>query len=162
MKRIVIVGVLAVVSAIAAGQVAWGEGHCAPLPGDRPPFIDCPPPIVADGTVMVPMRAIFTFMSCSVRFWPETNAIEVHAYDGKAILLWLGNKQARVDGRLMTLQAAPRAVGDTTYVPLRFIATAMGATVGWSEATKTATVCYCRRKGTLTLEQRGISAIYCG
>ena len=111
---------------------------------------------------MVPMRAIFAFMACSVRFWPETSAIEVHAYDGKAIVLWLGNRQAQVGGRLMTLQVPPRTVGDTTYVPLRFIATAMGATVAWSEATKTATVCYCRRKGMMRLGQRGIAAIYCG
>ena len=162
MKHAVASGGLGLLIAIAAMPAAWCGGTCAPLPGDRPPFIDCPAPIAAEGAVLVPMRAIFTFMACTVRFWPETNAIEVHAYDGKTIILWLGNKQAQVDGRLMTLDVPPRAVDDTTYVPLRFIATAIGATVGWSEATKTATVCYCRRKGTMQLGRRGISAVYCG
>jgi hypothetical protein len=161
MRRSALLSTLAVLTALTAAGACFAEGDCAPLPGGRPPFIDCPPPQMAGDIVMVPMRAIFEFMGCAVQFWPETGAIE--ARQGSHVVdLWLGNTSARVNGRVMTMQLAPRQIDGATYIPLRFVATAMGAGVDWSEDTKTVAVRYARRKGTLKLGQRGISAIYCG
>jgi hypothetical protein len=160
MRRAVLVLVLLLSVVVLAAGVGWSEG-CAPLPGDRSPFIDCPPPLVMGGAVMIPMRPMFTFMAATVQFWPETGAIQARAFD-RTITMWLGNTQARVAERLMTMQVPPTEVNGSTYIPLRFIATALGATVGWDENSKTVTVCYCRRKGTMKVGERGISAVYCG
>lgn len=56
------------------------------------------------------------------------------------ILLTIGEKTAIVNGETITNDVAPVIVNDRTMLPIRFIAEALGATVGWDKATKTATV----------------------
>lgn len=54
------------------------------------------------------------------------------------IVLQLGELAVKVNGEDRKLEAAPMLSGDTTLVPLRFIAEALGAAVTWEEATRTA------------------------
>ena len=56
------------------------------------------------------------------------------------ILLTIGKKTATVNGETITNDVAPVIVNDRTMLPIRFIAEALGATVGWDKATKTATI----------------------
>ena len=48
--------------------------------------------------------------------------------------------QTERNGTELTLDAPPRIVNDRTLIPLRAVAEAFGAQVGWDEATQTATV----------------------
>ena len=111
---------------------------------------------------MVPMRAVFTWFGLPVQFWPEARAIEARGSNGKTIDMWLGNIQAKVDGQLVRLDVAPREMNSTTYVPLAFVARAMGAEVTWTESTKTVTICWSNRTATLHVGQRGIHSAACG
>lgn len=97
-----------------------------------------------------------------VQFWPEAGAIEARSSSGKVIDMWLGNIQAKVDGQLIRLDVAPREINGTTYVPLAFVARAMGATVKWNEKTKTVTITSSGCSSTMTIGQRGIHAAACG
>ena len=107
---------------------------------------------------MVPMRAMFEWLGCKVTYWPQNGAIEA-AGSGKTINLWVGNSKARVDGQTVALQAAPREINGTAYVPLRFVAVAMGASVDWSESAQTVTVKQGGRTGIMKVGQRGIRTI---
>lgn len=52
------------------------------------------------------------------------------------VLLRLGSRQALVDGRAVTLAAAPTSVAGTTYVPLRALADLFGRPVAWDAAAR--------------------------
>ncbi len=50
---------------------------------------------------------------------------------GKYIELFIGKHEARVDGQIKYLDAAPYIYQERTYIPLRFLAENLGAVVGW-------------------------------
>ncbi|MBB3110510.1 exopolysaccharide biosynthesis protein [Paenibacillus phyllosphaerae] len=56
------------------------------------------------------------------------------------IVLTLGSQAATVGGQAMKLDAAPVALNGTTYLPLRFVTDAMGATIGWDQTAKRVSV----------------------
>lgn len=56
------------------------------------------------------------------------------------ITLTIGNKQATINGQSTALQTSPVVRNNTTLVPLRFIATSMGAEVDWDAATQKITL----------------------
>src|SRR5581483_6614838 len=53
----------------------------------------------------------------------------------RTISLTIGSTQATVDGQPQIVDVAPFIVGATTYVPLRFIAQSLGATVNYNSST---------------------------
>lgn len=57
-----------------------------------------------------------------------------------AIKLTIDKKAATVNGAQVKLDTAPIALSGVTYLPLRFIADAMGAEVAWDQASKKVTV----------------------
>jgi hypothetical protein len=48
------------------------------------------------------------------------------------IMLQIENKAALVNGKAQSMEVAPTLMNETTMVPLRFIAEALGATVSWN------------------------------
>lgn len=66
----------------------------------------------------------------------------------RVIVLQIDNLQAEVDGRPVALQVPPQIIGGRTMVPVRFIAEALGAEVGYDAAERRITV----RLGGSTLE----------
>ena len=92
------------------------------------------PPIVQGGRVFVPLRGIFENLGASVVYANgQINATS----RGRSISLTIGSTQAIVDGRQVSLDAAPFVVGSRTLVPLRFVAESLGAAVNWNDATST-------------------------
>lgn len=57
-----------------------------------------------------------------------------------SIVMTAGNAKATVNGKTVTLEAAPFIQQGTTYVPLRFVTEAMGAEVLYDEKTRRVTV----------------------
>lgn len=55
---------------------------------------------------------------------------------GYDIKLWIGNKQAQVGGKTVTLDVAPVIKDGRTMVPLAFVSQSLGATVNWDNAKK--------------------------
>ena len=87
------------------------------------------PPRVEGGTTLVPMRALFEALGASVQWNPAARTI-VATSGGTQIVLRLGDTAARVNGRTVRLGAAAAVDDGTTFVPLRFVGEALGATVG--------------------------------
>jgi len=87
-----------------------------------------PPPQTRAGRVFVPLRGIFENLGATVVYADGT----INAQgNGRDISLHIGSTQATVNGQPQTLDVAPFIVGASTYVPLRFVSQALGASVNY-------------------------------
>lgn len=87
-----------------------------------------PPPTTRAGRVFVPLRGVFENLGASVVY---ANGTINATGRGHAVSLHIGSQQATVDGQTQTLDVAPFIIGASTYVPLRFVSQALGATVNY-------------------------------
>jgi Copper amine oxidase N-terminal domain len=95
------------------------------------------PPIVRTGRVFVPLRGVFERLGASVVY---SNGQINATGGGRTISLTIGSTQATVGGHPEVIDVAPFVVADTTYVPLRFVSQALGASVNWDDSTSTVTI----------------------
>lgn len=87
------------------------------------------PPIIQNGRTLVPMRAIFEAMGCTVEW--DNGLIDVWK-DGENIMaLFVGDTQMWIPNKTITLDVAPQIINDRTLVPVRAISESMGADVEW-------------------------------
>jgi len=87
-----------------------------------------PAPMVVNGSTLVPMRALFTALHAEVSWEPQTKMILASKGQIK-IALQVGATQAVKNGKTIKLSAPVRQADGATYVPLRFVAEALGANV---------------------------------
>lgn len=148
--RLVLCMVMAVVvaaaPALAAGQAmsmgsssAMHGGKMAGMPmtsGQIQVLIDSkpqqysPPPMMMNGSVMVPMRGIFESLGAKVNWNSKTE--QVTAMRGRSeVMLKVGDRNAMVNGRQMMLESAPHMYQNAVFVPLRFVSESLGANVKW-------------------------------
>jgi hypothetical protein len=90
-----------------------------------------PPPIVQAGRVFVPLRGVFERLGASVVY--DNGTINATG-SGRDISLHIGSTQASVNGQDQIIDVAPFIVGASTYVPLRFISEALGASVNYDDS----------------------------
>ena len=96
-----------------------------------------PPAIVEAGRVFVPLRGVFEQLGASVVY--SNGAINATG-NGRDISLQIGSTQATVNGQQQIIDVAPFIVGESTYVPLRFISEALGDSVSWDDADSIAAI----------------------
>jgi len=97
------------------------------------------PPVIVDGSTLVPMRTIFEKLGAEV-LW-SSNDQSVTANRGVAsVWLQINNSSARINNQSQTLELAPRMVNGNTMVPLRFVSEALGCNVQWDDSKKTITI----------------------
>ncbi len=94
---------------------------------DRPVDVTA---IVEQGRVLLPLRATFSALGASIRYDPSRGVIVARSA-AHTLRLTIGSESAVVDGRDTRLDTPPRVIAMRTYVPLRFIAQALGAIVGY-------------------------------
>jgi phage baseplate assembly protein gpV len=105
-------------------------------------------PLLREGRVLAPLRAVFEWLGARVEFDPALGRITGRR-DPHIIRLQIGSEAATVDGRAVALDAPAVEVGGRTYVPLRFISEALGAEVDWDAEAHTVTITDGARTGTL-------------
>lgn len=88
-----------------------------------------PAPQVQAGRVFVPLRGVFEQLGASVVY--DNGMINAQKGHDRSVSLHVGSTQATVDGQPTTIDVAPFIVGASTYVPLRFISQALGASVNY-------------------------------
>lgn len=89
-------------------------------------------PYITEGTTMVPVRFVSDRLDADVSWDGDLNQVTVvDVWSNKEIVLVIGNRDAIVDGEQVQLEVSPVLSDGTTYVPVRFIAEALGATVDW-------------------------------
>ena len=96
-------------------------------------------PQIIGGVTLVPMRDIFEALGATVVYVPQTREIRARK-DDTNIWLQIGNTTARVGETSQTLAEAPRVITGSTLVPLRFVSEALGANVGWDNATRVVSI----------------------
>ena len=96
-------------------------------------------PVIMNGRTMVPFRAIFEALGCTVS-WDAENRIASGSRNGSTIDLTIDDTTAVVDGKSVTLDQAATIVDGRTLVPLRFVSEALSAAVDWNGETRTVTI----------------------
>ena len=97
---------------------------------DVAPFID------ANSRTMVPVRFISEALDAEVEWNGNTRLVTV-TKGATIINLTIGSNQIITNGKADTMDTAAIIVDGRTFVPVRFIAEALGLAVGWDGATQT-------------------------
>lgn len=91
---------------------------------------DPAPYIAPPGRTMVPMRGLFESLGARVEWSAESQTITATRGD-REVQLQIGSTVAYVNGISRPMDVAPAIEQDRTYVPLRFVAEALNASVTW-------------------------------
>lgn len=122
--RSTLLGLVGVLAAAAGASAQQSIGVTV----NGQPVTLSPAPMERGGRVFVPLRGVFEHLGATVVYANgQINATR----DRRQISLSVGSTQATVAGRPVTIDEAPFIVGASTYVPLRFVAQALGAQVTW-------------------------------
>lgn len=117
---------------IALGTASANAQSVEVTVNGRPATLN-PAPIERTGRIFVPLRGVFERLGATVVY--EDGVINATG-NGRTISLRIGSAQASVDGQSQSLDVPPFIIGASTYVPLRFIAEALGARVDWDNANR--------------------------
>jgi hypothetical protein len=101
---------------------------------DNAPLQLDPEPIMQNGRVFVPLRGIFQALGASVVY--ENGKINATRRE-TTVALSIGSNSATISGNQATLDTPPFIVGASTYVPLRFVAQALGDYVSYDNSSST-------------------------
>lgn len=93
-------------------------------------------PGVINGHLLVPLAVIGNSMGAYMEWRPSTRSV-YGRQNMNEFLLPIGSSTATVNGRIQTLEAPASIIRGRTMVPLRFVATALGAEVKFEGSTKT-------------------------
>ena len=96
---------------------------------------DVPPVLINDRT-MVPFRAIFEALGCTVG-WDDATQTATGSRNGTDVRLTIDSTEAKVGTDKFTLDSPATLVNDRTLVPLRFVSESLGAKVAWDDPTQT-------------------------
>ena len=96
-------------------------------------------PILLNDRTLVPFRAIFEALGCTVS-WDDETQTAIGMRNGTKIELPIGKTSVRVGGQKTTLDQPAIVKNDRTLVPLRFVSEALGAQVKWLDDSQTVVI----------------------
>lgn len=104
-------------------------------------FVDSARPMMTSGRVYVPLRGVVERLGGEV-LWDAKSQTVTGGHPGtkSQFRIRVGSNEALLNGEKMALDAPPRVVKGTTYVPLRFVSEALGAGVRWDDTTRTVVI----------------------
>lgn len=88
------------------------------------------PPIIENGTTLVPIRAIFEKLGVKITWDADTQKI-IGTKDDLYFQMYIGKTVASINGILTTLEVPPTIINGKTLVPLRFVSEASGNEISW-------------------------------
>ena len=97
------------------------------------------PPIIEDGSTLVPMRFLFEQMGADVEWDSETQTATA-TLDNTVVTFSIDNINAEVNKTSATMDVPARLINGKTMVPLRFLSENMGYDVDWDADSRTAIV----------------------
>ncbi len=97
------------------------------------------PPIIENGSTLVPMRFLFEQMGADVEWNGETQ-IATATLDNKAVTFAIDDTNAEVNNTPATMDVPARLINGKTMVPLRFLSEEMGFEVTWNPESRTAII----------------------
>lgn len=91
-------------------------------------------PLVRGGRTLVPFRRLAELLGATVDWRPESRTV-IMVLGNTTVQLTVGSNTALVNGQPAVLEVPADVVGGSTYVPLRFVAEALGALVDYDPET---------------------------
>lgn len=89
-------------------------------------------PIIENGRTLVPFRAIFEALGCSVSYYSKDGIQTVSAYRGDDnLMITIGENKMYFGAKEITLDVPAKIVNDRTLVPLRAVSEAFDTEVIW-------------------------------
>lgn len=101
---------------------------------DGLPVISETSPLLQDGRVLVPFRAVAESLQADV-VWNSNLRTVTARQGGNTVELQIGNRTARNNGQAVMLDVPPMIVQGRTLIPLRFFSEALGCQVTWDGVT---------------------------
>ena len=86
------------------------------------------PPQIVNGRTFVPIRLVSESFGADVNWNASSKTVTIKS-DTTTIVLKVGSTKATVNGKTVTLDAAPYILGGRTMVPIRFISESLGLSV---------------------------------
>ncbi len=96
-------------------------------------------PIMRNGSVLVPMRAVFEEMGCSVE-WDDSEKKVTVSKDGINVTVTIGANTMNVNGKEITLDIPAEIVNERTMIPVRAVSEALECNVDWNEDSNTVVI----------------------
>ena len=139
MKKIIPI-ILSLTAVMSTSTVLAEENITVMLNGQAMDFDVAP--IIQNDRVLVPMRAIFEELHCSVDYTDidGRQIITAKLNENNSIGLVIGSDEMQIHNQKIKLDTAPIIVNDRTLVPLRAVSEAFDYDVNWDEDTKTVTI----------------------
>ena len=95
-------------------------------------------PYIKSGRTYLPVRYVGEALGAEVGWEDSTSSVTL-AKDGIFITLRIGSRTMTVNGQASSMDVAPELTAGRTCLPIRFVAEALGQTVGW-DATNNAVI----------------------
>lgn len=92
---------------------------------DAQPFID------DNDRTQIPIRAVAEMLDCTVDWDGETKTVTVTRWNDDVVSLVIGSDIMTVNGEQLQMDTAAIIKDDRTYIPVRFVAEAVGYEVDW-------------------------------
>lgn len=96
-------------------------------------------PIIVNSRTMLPVRYVAEALGAEIGWDGATSTATLKTADTE-IKITVGAATATVNGQSVTLDSPAFIENSRTYMPVRFVAETLGATVAWDGATSTATI----------------------
>lgn len=86
--------------------------------------------VEVNGRLLVPLRGVMELAGATVNYYPAAKGIEI-ALGSTVVSMYVNNSRAFINGSVYNLDVAPRVIGGSTYIPLRFAGEALGMNVNY-------------------------------
>lgn len=103
------------------------------------PFQSDLPPVLRSGRILIPVRAVMNALQAVV-VWDEANQTITITRDHVVVVIRLGEIVYYVNGEPLKMDVPAQRMGNRTFVPLRFIAEALGEKVGFAKQSGAITI----------------------
>lgn len=88
-------------------------------------------PRIMGGRTLVPVRKLAESLGAKAAWDPVTRTVALSTPSGGSVEMVLGSKEAKVNGRPVTLDVPPIVFNGRVLLPARFVVEALGYSVGW-------------------------------
>ncbi|QPQ31637.1 copper amine oxidase N-terminal domain-containing protein [Lysinibacillus sp. JNUCC 51] len=97
------------------------------------------PPVMVQGRVMLPLRAIFEALDASVD-WDRKKQTVTATKGDTTVVLKIKSRLATINNQTVTLDVPAQILGGRTMVPVRFVSEALGQDVDWNSRSQVVTI----------------------
>jgi len=104
--------------------------------GTKINFPDAEPFIDENSRTQVPIRFVGEALGANVSWDGNTKKVTI-TLNGKKVVLQIGNKNYEVNGQQKQMDTVALLKESRTFVPVRFVSEALGATVKWNANIRT-------------------------